>query len=349
MAILSQIGSGSKKTGTTTTKKTTTIAPVSGARSTSSTYGTTQASTTGTKTNTSSGINVTAKNGTNKTISIPKTTTVVTPTAKVNVATNTTTKTAEPTASYTNSLNQSKQNIANGVASAQKTFNNLNNNSDVTHAVSLGSASFDGKGNVTVTPRENNETDDDDKGNNGTGGTGSNYSNSTSDSSATTDNASGEDNSYGQYLADYYQKLIDTINKQKEEQEKLYEAKYKQLVQQANDNYNSAVNSITKNNAYTNRWLKQNYGGLSGQGLSNSLRANTNYNNNLYSAQQDLNSALLNAETDKYNNQAEATNTYLNNYNNYVTSPISNVLSSMSKTAVDDGSYKKYINKLFGA
>lgn len=197
--------------------------------------------------------------------------------------------------------------------------------------------------NLKATTANNNNN------NNTSGGTGSSGSSSPSGATATTDTSTSEDTSYGQYLADYYQKLIDSINKQKEEQDKTYEAKYKQLVQQANDNYNNTVNSITKNNAYTNRWLKQNYGGTSGQGLSNSLRANTNYANNLYSAQQDLNSALLNAETDKYNNQAEATNTYLNNYNNYVTSPISNILSSMSKTSVDDGSYKKYINKLFGA
>ena len=118
---------------------------------------------------------------------------------------------------------------------------------------------------------------------------------------------------------------------------------------QADDNYNNSINQITKNNAYTNRWLKQNYGGKSGLGLSNSLRANTNYENNLYSALQSLNEAKLNAAADKYNNQAEATNEYLQNYNNYITSPMSNVLSAMSKSSIDDGSYKKYINKLFGA
>ena len=153
---------------------------------------------------------------------------------------------------------------------------------------------------------------------------------------------------YGQYLADYYSALKNTIEKQRQEQERLANAKYEQLVQQANDNYNSSINNITKNNAYTNRWLNQNYGGTSGQGLSNKLRANTNYENNLYSAKQDLNSALLNAQTDKYNSQAEATNNYLNNYNSYLTSPLSSMLSNVSAAAIDDGSYKKYLNKLWG-
>ena len=153
---------------------------------------------------------------------------------------------------------------------------------------------------------------------------------------------------YGQYLADYYSALKNTIEKQRQEQERLANAKYEQLVQQANDNYNSSINNITKNNAYTNRWLNQNYGGTSGQGLSNKLRANTNYENNLYSAKQDLNSALLNAQTDKYNSQAEATNNYLSNYNNYLTSPLSSMLSNVSAAAIDDGSYKKYLNKLWG-
>ena len=153
---------------------------------------------------------------------------------------------------------------------------------------------------------------------------------------------------YGQYLADYYSALKNTIEQQRQEQERLANAKYEQLVKQANDNYNSSINNITKNNAYTNRWLNQNYGGTSGQGLSNKLRANTNYENNLYSAKQDLNSALLNAQTDKYNSQAEATNNYLNNYNNYLTSPLSSMLSNVSAAAIDDDSYKKYLNKLFG-
>ena len=153
---------------------------------------------------------------------------------------------------------------------------------------------------------------------------------------------------YGQYLADYYSALKNTIEKQRQEQERLANAKYEQLVKQANDNYNSSINNITKNNAYTNRWLNQNYGGTSGQGLSNKLRANTNYENNLYSAKQDLNSALLNAQTDKYNSQAEATNNYLSNYNNYLTSPLSSMLSNVSAAAIDDGSYKKYLNKLWG-
>lgn len=152
---------------------------------------------------------------------------------------------------------------------------------------------------------------------------------------------------YGQALSDYYNTLKATIEKQRQEQEALAQAKYNQLISQANDNYNNSINSITKNNAYTNRWLKQNYGGVSGQGLSNQLRANTNYQNNLYSAQQDLNTAKLNAETDKYNSQAEATNNYLSNFNNYLTSPLSSMLSTVSKNAVDDSSYKKYLNQLF--
>ncbi len=152
---------------------------------------------------------------------------------------------------------------------------------------------------------------------------------------------------YGQALSDYYNTLKATIEKQRQEQERLAEARYNQLINQANDNYNNSINSITKNNAYTNRWLKQNYGGVSGQGLSNQLRANTNYQNNLYNAQQDLNTAKLNAETDKYNSQAEATNNYLTNYNNYLTSPLSSMLSTTAANAIDDGSYKKYLNQLF--
>lgn len=163
-----------------------------------------------------------------------------------------------------------------------------------------------------------------------------------------TNTGSQSSTDYGQYMADYYQSLVNTINKQRQEKENLANARYEQLVKQANDNYDSSINNITKNNAYTNRWLNQTYGGANGQGLSNRLRADTNFRNNLYSAQQDLNSALLNAKTDKYNTQAEATNDYINNYNNYITTPLSNTLSSISSAAIDDGSYKKYINKLFG-
>lgn len=175
------------------------------------------------------------------------------------------------------------------------------------------------------------------------------YTTPTTSTTTTTSTAdSGSSDNYGDYLKSYYESLIASINAQKQEKERLAEAKYQSLLKQADDNYNNSINQITKNNAYTNRWLKQNYGGASGLGLSNSLRANTNYENNLYSALQSLNEAKLNAETDKYNNQAEATNEYLQNYNNYITSPMSNVLSAMSKSSIDDGSYKKYINKLFG-
>ncbi len=170
---------------------------------------------------------------------------------------------------------------------------------------------------------------------------------SSSNSSSSSNNNSSSNN--GDYLKSYYEALAASINKQKQEKERLAAAKYQQLLKQANDNYNNSINQITKNNAYTNRWLKQNYGGRSGLGLSNSLRANTNYENNLYSALQSLNEAKLNAEADKYNNEAEATNEYLQNYNNYITSPMSNVLSAVAKSSIDDGSYKRYINKLFGA
>ena len=171
----------------------------------------------------------------------------------------------------------------------------------------------------------------------------------TPSTTTTTAQETSSNDNYGDYLKSYYDSLVSSINKQREERERLAEAKYQQLLKQADDNYNNSINQITKNNAYTNRWLKQNYGGKSGLGLSNSLRANTNYENNLYSALQSLNEAKLNAAADKYNNQAEATNEYLQNYNNYITSPMSNELSAMSKSSIDDGSYKKYINKLFGA
>lgn len=175
--------------------------------------------------------------------------------------------------------------------------------------------------------------------NSGSSGGGSSYSAPAAQETYTPD--------YGQALSDYYNTLKETIERQRQEQERLAQAKYNQLISQANDNYNNSINSITRNNAYTNRWLKQNYGGVSGQGLSNQLRANTNYQNNLYSAQQDLNTAKLNAETDKYNSQAEATNNYISNYNNYLSSPLSSMLSTTAKNAIDDGSYKKYLNQLF--
>lgn len=215
------------------------------------------------------------------------------------------------------------------------------NNTNIVNANNANSnrvynASLDANNNVVYTKRNNSPSGGDNGGSNG-GGSSSGVNANTS---ANTD--------YGQYLADYYQTLVDTINKQRQEQENLANARYEQLVKQANDNYNSSINSITKNNAYTNRWLNQNYGGTNGQGLSNKLRANINYENNLQTAKKDLDSALLNAQTDKYNNQAEATNNYLNNYNSYVTSPLSSMLSNVSAAAIDDGSYRKYLNKLFG-
>lgn len=93
-----------------------------------------------------------------------------------------------------------------------------------------------------------------------------------------------------------YKSLIDKANASYAEAEALAQEVYDRTYNTAktsydksnvlaNENYDTSRNDIVRNDAYLRRWLQQQYGGgASGSGLSNQLRAYTNYNNNLNNA-----------------------------------------------------------------
>lgn len=122
---------------------------------------------------------------------------------------------------------------------------------------------------------------------------------------------------------DIFSQIKSLIDKEKADRDALAEENYKKLVMDANNSFESNRNAITKNNALTQRWLKQTYGGgLSGAGLTNQLRAQTNYQNNLYGARQNLASMMQNAQIQKGTDLLNSQSTYNGNYNNYIVNPL---------------------------
>lgn len=115
-----------------------------------------------------------------------------------------------------------------------------------------------------------------------------------------------------------YQALIDSANAIRDNAIASADAVFKNAQNRVNETYDTSTrqaresfeksrNNANLNNAYTQRWLRETYGnGVSGLGLSNTLRANTNYNNTLNSINTSLANALSDALGIKNNALSEA-------------------------------------------
>lgn len=150
-------------------------------------------------------------------------------------------------------------------------------------------------------------------------------------------------------INDYLAKMKAILDSEKEQRDNATESRYKAMLGLADRNFDAERNEIARQNAYTNRWLNQTYGGnLSGAGLTNRLRAQTNYNNNLNQAMINRDSARTDAETERYNNLADAVNQYADRYNGLATNLYNTELSNDMQRYQNqlDLEYRKYIASL---
>lgn len=125
---------------------------------------------------------------------------------------------------------------------------------------------------------------------------------------------------YQEYdLNDYIKVLTEQLNNLKSSQMSNLEAKYKQAVSEQNASNQANVNQINLSAKNTLKRLNQMYGGEnSGSSISNKLRANTNWNNNLTSAYNTNQNALKNLETDYLNNVNSAESNFMDAEMNYI-------------------------------
>lgn len=374
MAILSQIGGGTKKT-TTTTKPTNNSANkiVNTAKNTSSAYNAATPTYTAPKTATTPKTTATSKpantssayNAATPTYTPPKTPTpVYTPqtspyySPSVNTskpaatsgsgtgankpATGTSTVPANNGSSTNNNFAAVMQDLTkpeNGATSeSNKIINEAVKNYGVNDLINMGA---NGQNMYPIIEEAVNNYNT--ANNTGSGSTGSGSSGSGSGSSG---GSASEPVTYTyDYDASYLESIRQLLQQQKADQEKAANERYLALLGQYGDSYDSQRNAINLNNAYARRWLNQMYGGEnSGAGLSNQAALMSNMNNNLYNAKKTYEQNKANALANKYDEMANASSNYASNYNNYVLQPY----NDLTKQAIanDDQSFLKYLQNL---
>ena len=166
-------------------------------------------------------------------------------------------------------------------------------------------------------------------GNGGTGTTGTTGGTTTANLDSSY-NVGGID--YSNMRDDYLTKMRALLDEERQARDKATESSYKALIGQADRNYKDARDQASVENARTQRWLDENYGGYTtGQGLTNRLRASTNLENNLANAMNSRNDALLNAESQRQNALANAVQNYSSQYGNMASNMYSTDLNNELK------------------
>lgn len=122
---------------------------------------------------------------------------------------------------------------------------------------------------------------------------------------------------YSTMRDDYLTQMKALLDEERAQRDKATESQYKALIGQADRSYGDTRNQIERNNAQTQRWLDETYGGYTtGAGLTNRLRASTNRENNLADALKNRSEAYQSAETQRQNSLADAVQNYSSQYNN---------------------------------
>lgn len=154
---------------------------------------------------------------------------------------------------------------------------------------------------------------------------------------------------YSNNSNDYLARMRQILDEEKAQRDRATEAQYRALINQANRNYDTERNEASVNNARVNRWLDENYGGnITGMGLTNRLRASTDYSGALRDALARRDDSTLNAEQQRYSNLADAVANYANRYNNLASNLYGQELSNdMEKYRNQlDYDYRKYLATL---